>query len=68
MGSCGQDAVEHRGERVLPVGELAQLKADRERTFVLAPATRIAPRWRDPVTGFTVRQLYARLTRSNPLP
>ncbi len=40
----------------------------RERTFVLAPVMRIAPRWRDPVTGFTVRQLYARLTRSNPLP
>jgi len=35
----------------------------RERAFVLAPAARIAPSWRDPVTGFTVRQLHARLTR-----
>ena len=32
----------------------------RERDFVLAPATQIAPRWRDPVTGLTVRQLAAR--------
>ena len=35
----------------------------RARAFVLDPAVRIAPRWRDPVTGFTVRQLHARLTR-----
>ena len=35
----------------------------RGRDFVLAPAARIAPAWRDPVTGRTVRQLHARLTR-----
>jgi len=35
----------------------------RARAFVLDPAVRIAPRWRDPVTGLTVRQLHARLTR-----
>jgi 2-amino-4-hydroxy-6-hydroxymethyldihydropteridine diphosphokinase len=35
----------------------------RTRAFVLAPAATIAPRWRDPVTGLTVRQLHARLTR-----
>jgi len=35
----------------------------RTRDFVLAPAAHIAPRWRDPVTGLTVRQLHARLTR-----
>ncbi len=34
----------------------------RERDFVLAPAARIAPDWRDPVSGLTVRQLHARLT------
>jgi len=34
----------------------------RTRTFVLDPAVRIAPRWRDPVTGLSVRQLHARLT------
>ena len=31
--------------------------AFRERTFVLDPLARIAPDWRDPVTGFTIRQL-----------
>ena len=35
----------------------------RTRAFVLNPAVRIAPRWRDPVTGLSVRQLHARLTR-----
>lgn len=35
----------------------------RERAFVLAPATFVAARWRDPVTGLTVRQLRARLAR-----
>ena len=35
----------------------------RNRAFVLAPAVQIAPRWRDPVTGLSVRQLHARLTR-----
>jgi 2-amino-4-hydroxy-6-hydroxymethyldihydropteridine diphosphokinase len=35
----------------------------RTRAFVLDPAVRIAPRWRDPVTGLTIRQLHARLTR-----
>jgi 2-amino-4-hydroxy-6-hydroxymethyldihydropteridine diphosphokinase len=43
-------------------------RAFRQRAFVLTPATRIAPRWRDPVTGLTLRQLSARLTRSQPLP
>lgn len=32
----------------------------RERGFVLAPAAAIAPAWRDPVTGLTLRQLAAR--------
>ena len=35
----------------------------RTRAFVLNSAVRIAPRWRDPVTGLSVRQLHARLTR-----
>ena len=42
--------------------------AFRQRAFVLGPATRIAPRWRDPLTGLTLRQLLARLTRPRPLP
>ena len=39
----------------------------RERDFVLRPAARIAGHWRDPVTGLTVRQLHARLTRPRPV-
>ena len=35
----------------------------RTRAFVLKPAMRIAAGWRDPVTGLSVRQLHARLTR-----
>jgi 2-amino-4-hydroxy-6-hydroxymethyldihydropteridine diphosphokinase len=35
----------------------------RQRAFVLAPAAAVVPRWRDPLTGLTVRQLHARLTR-----
>lgn len=40
----------------------------RERAFVLIPAARIAPGWRDPLTGLTLRQLRARLTRRSSLP
>lgn len=39
----------------------------RTRDFVLAPAMAIAPAWRDPITGFTIRQLRARLTRNRRL-
>jgi 2-amino-4-hydroxy-6-hydroxymethyldihydropteridine diphosphokinase len=35
----------------------------RTRDFVLAPAAHVAPAWRDPLTGLTIRQLHARLTR-----
>ena len=38
------------------------------RSFALGPAAAIAPRWRDPVTGLTLRQLDARLTRPRALP
>jgi len=37
--------------------------AFRERLFVLAPLLALVPRWRDPMSGRTVRQLAARLTR-----
>jgi 2-amino-4-hydroxy-6-hydroxymethyldihydropteridine diphosphokinase len=40
----------------------------RERRFVLTPALAVAPAWRDPLTGLTVRQLHARLTRQQALP
>lgn len=38
----------------------------RRRDFVLRPAVAVAPQWRDPVTGLTMRHLYARLTRPRP--
>ena len=37
--------------------------AFRMRRFVLQPAAAIAPHWRDPITGLTLRQLLARLKR-----
>jgi 2-amino-4-hydroxy-6-hydroxymethyldihydropteridine diphosphokinase len=40
----------------------------RARDFVLAPAVAIAAKWRDPVTGLTLRQLRRRLTRASALP
>lgn len=38
-------------------------RAFRERAFVLGPLAQIVPDWRDPLTGLTMRQLAARLTR-----
>ncbi|MFM5932215.1 MAG: 2-amino-4-hydroxy-6-hydroxymethyldihydropteridine diphosphokinase [Novosphingobium sp.] len=40
----------------------------RDRTFVLGPARHVAPHWRDPITGLSLRHLYCRLTRPRPLP
>ena len=37
--------------------------AMRMRAFVMTPAAMIAPNWRDPVTGLTLRQLQSRLVR-----
>jgi 2-amino-4-hydroxy-6-hydroxymethyldihydropteridine diphosphokinase len=42
--------------------------AFRTRDFVLGPACAIARGWRDPVSGLTLGQLHARLTRRRPLP
>ncbi len=38
----------------------------RTRNFVLGPASEIAPGWRDPITGLTLRQMRARLMKSAP--
>lgn len=46
-GGCWEEAglvIPHRGFR--------------ERMFVLGPLTEVAPDWRDPITGSTVRQLF----------
>jgi 2-amino-4-hydroxy-6-hydroxymethyldihydropteridine diphosphokinase len=40
----------------------------RNRAFVLHPAARIAPDWRDPETGLCVKHHQARLTRRLPIP
>jgi 2-amino-4-hydroxy-6-hydroxymethyldihydropteridine diphosphokinase len=40
----------------------------RERDFVLLPARELVPEWRDPLSGLTVAQLAARLTRPHPAP
>lgn len=40
--------------------------AFRERVFVLRPLLRIAPDWRDPVTGRTIRQLHQLVDRARP--
>ncbi|WP_260929090.1 2-amino-4-hydroxy-6-hydroxymethyldihydropteridine diphosphokinase [Novosphingobium sp. 9] len=40
----------------------------RRRDFVLAPARRIAPHWRDPLSGLTPRHHHARLTKRRKLP
>lgn len=40
----------------------------RTRMFVLGPAASIAGAWRDPLTGFTLKQLTARLTKPRPAP
>jgi 2-amino-4-hydroxy-6-hydroxymethyldihydropteridine diphosphokinase len=41
--------------------------AFRDRAFVLEPLARVAPGWRDPVSGRSVRQLAARLRRARPV-
>ena len=39
----------------------------RGRRFVLEPLAEIVPDWRDPVSGLTIRQLFARLQRRRPV-
>jgi 2-amino-4-hydroxy-6-hydroxymethyldihydropteridine diphosphokinase len=39
----------------------------RERLFVLEPLAELAPQWRDPVTGASIRQLLRRLGRRAPV-
>jgi 2-amino-4-hydroxy-6-hydroxymethyldihydropteridine diphosphokinase len=41
--------------------------AFRNRDFVLSPLLAIAPRWREPISGLSVRQLRARLQKARPL-
>ena len=43
-------------------------RAYQDRTFVLAPAAAIAPRWRDPKTGLSMKHAHARLTKRRSAP
>jgi 2-amino-4-hydroxy-6-hydroxymethyldihydropteridine diphosphokinase len=47
-------------------GPIVPHPAFRDRAFVLQPLAEIAPGWRDPVSGATMRQLLARLTAPRP--
>lgn len=70
------DLIAH-GDAVLP-GRLGWRRAERglivphkrahQRDFVLDPLADVAPGWRHPVLGATVRQLRARLRRPNRTP
>ena len=42
--------------------------AFRERAFVLQPAATVAGAWRDPLTGLSIKQLSARLTKARRVP
>ena len=42
--------------------------AFRARDFVLGPLAAVAPDWRDPLSGLSVRQLHLRLTKRTPDP
>lgn len=48
-------------------GTIVPHLAFRARDFVLRPLAHIAPLWRDPITGLTVRQLMARQRRAKPV-
>ena len=60
------DIVLWSGERCRSRDLTVPHAAFRQRRFVLAPLAEIAGGWRDPVTGFTVRQLLARVDRRRP--
>ena len=47
-------------------GPIVPHPAYRDRAFVLEPLAELAPDWRDPVSGLTVRQLLFRLTAPRP--
>ncbi len=60
------DIVLWSGGRWASPGLIIPHPAFRERPFVLGPLLRLAPAWRDPISGLTIRQLARRLTRPRP--
>ena len=61
------DIVLWSGGRWTSPGLIVPHPAFRTRAFVLGPLARIAPDWRDPVTGRSVRQLARAVDRPRPL-
>jgi 2-amino-4-hydroxy-6-hydroxymethyldihydropteridine diphosphokinase len=57
------DLIFFGGERLDEPGLVVPHPRFRERRFVLEPLAEVAPDWRDPVTGLTVRELLTRLLR-----
>ena len=55
------DLIFFGSERVDEPGLVVPHPRFRERRFVLEPLAEVAPDWRDPLTGFTVRELLTRL-------
>lgn len=62
------DIILWSGGRWRSAGLTIPHSAFRARDFVLGPASTIAPAWRDPVSGLSLAQCNARLTRARPLP
>lgn len=60
------DIILWSGGRWASAGLAIPHAAFRTRRFVLDPLAALAPRWRDPVGGSTVRQLATRLTARRP--
>lgn len=60
------DAVLWQGGAWVSPGLVVPHPRFRERDFVLKPAAAIAPAWRDPLSGLTLRQLAFRCSRPRP--
>jgi 2-amino-4-hydroxy-6-hydroxymethyldihydropteridine diphosphokinase len=60
------DLIFFGGEVVNEPGLVVPHPRFRERRFVLEPLADVAPDWRDPVTGLTVRELLTRLAPLRP--
>lgn len=60
------DIIAFGRQRIIAPGLVIPHPRMAERAFVLAPMRAIAPEWRHPVTGRTVRHMAARLERRHP--
>ena len=58
------DIILWSGGRYQSVNLIIPHREFRQRDFVLGPSAHIAPNWRDPVSGLSIAQLTARLSKS----